>query len=71
MSNASKNEYFKMIKPRYQLATKSEKESSLNEFCSVCGYNRKYAIRKLNKKFKPKIAMNIRNVARKENMIIP
>ena len=50
MSNASKIEYFEMIKPRYQTASKMEKETILDEFCSVCGYNRKYAIRKLNNK---------------------
>ena len=50
MNNVSKNEYLAKIKPRYQKATKLEKEKILDEFCSVCGYNRKYAIRKLNAK---------------------
>lgn len=54
MSNESKNDYLTKIKPRYQKATKLEKETILNEFCSVCGYNRKYAIRKLNAKDPPK-----------------
>lgn len=54
MSNESKNDYLSKIKPRYQKATKLEKEKILNEFCIVCGYNRKYAIRKLNAKDPPK-----------------
>ncbi len=54
MSNESKNDYLAKIKPRYLTATKLEKETILDEFCSVCGYNRKYAIRKLNDKDPPK-----------------
>jgi len=54
MSNESKNDYLEKIKPRYQKATKLEKVTILDEFCSVCGYNRKYAIRKLNAKDPPK-----------------
>jgi hypothetical protein len=48
MSNKAKKEYLKNIQPRYQKASKSEKIHMLNEFCSVCHYNRKYAIRILN-----------------------
>jgi len=54
MSNESKSEYLSKIKPRYQKASKLEKEKILDEFCSVCEYNRKYAIRKLNAKDPPK-----------------
>jgi uncharacterized protein YueI len=54
MSNESKNEYLSKIKPRYMKASKLEKEKILDEFCSTCGYNRKYAIRKLNAKDPPK-----------------
>lgn len=50
MSNGSKNEYLAKIKPRYQKASKLQKEKILDEFCTICGYNRKYAIRKLNTK---------------------
>lgn len=38
----------KQIKPRYKKATKADKQRILDEFCAVCGYNRKYAIRVLN-----------------------
>jgi len=54
MSNESKNEYLAKIKPRYQKATKVEKNKLLDELCSVCEYNRKYAIRKLNAEKPPK-----------------
>jgi hypothetical protein len=54
MSNESKNDYLSMIRPRYLKATKMEKEIILDEFCTVCGYNRKYAIRKLNANDPPK-----------------
>jgi len=48
MSRRSKHEYFERIYERYHRASKQEKSQILNEFCRVCGYNRKYAIRKLN-----------------------
>lgn len=36
------------ILERYQKSSKKEKKVILNEFCSICGYSRKYAIRLLN-----------------------
>lgn len=48
MGNKSKWEYFKTIYSRYHKATKVIKQMILNEFCQICNYNRKYAIRKLN-----------------------
>jgi hypothetical protein len=54
MSNESKNEYLAKIKPRYQKATKLEKSIILEELCTVCAYNRKYAIRRLNAKYSTK-----------------
>jgi len=48
MGNKAKREYLKKIKRRYQKACKKEKKRILDEFCEVCGYNRKYAIRLLN-----------------------
>lgn len=50
MSNSSKNEYLEEIKKRYFLATKQERSIILDEFCSVCSFNRKYAIRLVHKK---------------------
>lgn len=57
MSQKAKAEYLREIKPRYQRADKSEKQAILDEFCLTCGYNRKYAIRLLNKKDEEKGAV--------------
>jgi hypothetical protein len=48
MSRKSKWEYFKAIYQRYRKASKTTRQQILDEFCSVCGYHRKYAIRLLN-----------------------
>ena len=50
MSNKSKQEYLVTIKQRYQISSREEKKKILDEFCTTCDYNRKYAIRLLNKK---------------------
>lgn len=49
MNNGSKQEYLSAIRSRYLAATKSEKKAILDEFCAVCNYNRKYAIRVLRR----------------------
>jgi len=46
----SRRDYLKAIRLRYLKAYKKAKSSILHEFCINCGYNRKYAIRLLNKK---------------------
>ena len=48
MSNESKQEYLSLIKQRYKTSSKMEKHKILDEFCSTCGYHRKYTIRILN-----------------------
>ncbi len=48
MSQQVKWEYLKAIYQRYQHADSTVRRQILNEFCSVCGYHRKYAIRLLN-----------------------
>lgn len=48
MSREAIREYFKSIHIRYRRASKELKQLILDEFCSNTGYNRKYAIRKLN-----------------------
>ena len=48
MSNTSKKEYLIKILERYRKASKKDKTSLPDELYLVCGYNRKYAIRKLN-----------------------
>jgi len=52
MSNTGKKEYLSDIIERYSKSSKLVKKSILNEFCSVCNYNRKYAIRLLNNSMK-------------------
>jgi hypothetical protein len=37
--------YLETIRTRYRKSTKKQKSQILNEFCDVCGYERKYAIR--------------------------
>lgn len=58
MSEKARQEYLQEIKDRYKTASRLEKKKILDEFCSVCGYNRKYAIRLLNKKASPKQKKN-------------
>lgn len=48
MSAKSKREYIKAIYPRYHRVSKAFRRLILNEFCQVCGYHRKCAIRLLN-----------------------
>ncbi len=50
MSNSAKKEYLQEIRKRYFLASRSDKSIILDEFCTVCGLNRKYAIRLIWKK---------------------
>jgi len=58
MSPRSKKEYLEAVFPRYKQAkTKKQRTKILDEFCAVCGYHRKHAIRLLSqfKRFvKPK-----------------
>lgn len=49
MSRIARRQYLMAILERYQKSRKKEKAIILNEFCAVCGYNRKYAIRILNR----------------------
>lgn len=51
MSPRSKKEYVEAIFLRYKHASRKEKTAILDELCTVCGYHRKYAIKRL-KSFK-------------------
>lgn len=46
----SRREYLEAIRTRYRRSSKKDKAVILDEFCAICGYNRKYAIRLLRKK---------------------
>jgi len=48
MSQKSQWDYLKAIYSRYRKVSKALRARILDEFCQVCGYNRKYAIRLLN-----------------------
>ncbi len=50
MGKNEKKAYLKQIKSRYKRGSRIEKKRILDEFCAVCGYNRKYAIRILNRR---------------------
>ena len=49
MSQQSRKEYLTRIWPRYQQAGREHKQLILNEFCINCEYERKHAIKLLNK----------------------
>jgi hypothetical protein len=66
MSTITKYEYLNEIRDRYNKASKSEKKIILDEFCNVCDYNRKYAIRLFNKKNTAPVAHNLSKRGRKK-----
>lgn len=54
MGKNERQAYLKAIRTRYRRARKRAKVAILDEFCAVCGYNRKYAIRLLNQSGRPR-----------------
>lgn len=54
MSLAAKREYLTNIHGRYQRSGREHKTKILDEFCAVCGYHRKFALRLLNRGLKRK-----------------
>lgn len=54
MSLEQRKAYLGEIRKRYKKSTRQQKAKILDEFCSVCQYNRKYAIRLLKKRHKQK-----------------
>ncbi len=66
MGTTTKYEYLKEIRPRYHKANKVQKKIILDEFCTTCKYNRKYAIRLLNTKQTTKIRANLSKRGRKK-----
>lgn len=48
MSNTTKREYLASIRSRYLCASRKNKTLILDEFCRVCDYDRKYALRLLH-----------------------
>lgn len=54
MSLEQKKAYLGEIRRRYRKSTRQQKATILDEFCSICHYNRKYAIRLLKQQHKKK-----------------
>lgn len=50
MDKYEKHAYLEAIRKRYHKAKRADKGKILDEFCSVCSYQRKYAIRLLRRK---------------------
>jgi len=61
MGGKTRREYLSTIHPRYRKADRQQRGVILDEFCSNCGYNRKYAIRLLNKPLPSKRPRKTRN----------
>ena len=53
MGTNSKREYLQAIHARYQRVGRRFKSKILDEFCSVCGYHRKHALRLLHRPLRP------------------
>lgn len=52
MGKPERRAYLEAIRTRYRRARKGNKTVILNEFCAVCGYHRKYALRLLGAPFR-------------------
>ena len=52
MGKQERRAYLEAIRARYRRANKAGKSAILNEFCAVCGYHRKYALRLLGARHK-------------------
>ncbi len=52
MGKSERRAYLEAVKERYRKANRKGKAAILDEFCQVCSYNRKYAIRLLNRQRK-------------------
>ena len=50
MGKQARQAYLEAIRGRYRKADRASKAKILDEFCAVCGYHRKYAIRLLGRK---------------------
>ena len=61
MSNEAKRAYRKAVQKSYNNSSKKQKSQILNEFCNVCNYSRKHAIKILSMNPMP---MNVRPLKR-------
>lgn len=54
MGKQERRAYLETIRARYRRADKAGKAAILDEFCAVCEYHRKYALRLLSNQHKPR-----------------
>lgn len=54
MSTTTKYELLQALRVRYLSSSRHDKKRILDEFCSFCEYNRKYAIRLFNSDVTPR-----------------
>lgn len=66
MSTTTKYELLQALRPHYVNSSRHHKKLILDEFCSLCGYNRKYAIRLFNSKVSPRSVENLSRRGRKK-----
>jgi hypothetical protein len=72
MGTDSKRENLTTIHSRYRKASKKAKQAILDEFCQVCGYHRKYAIRLLRRtRPRPRQRPGPRPRYRPEQILLP
>jgi len=72
MSRAEKRAYLEAIRRRYRNASRAKKTQILDEFCAVCSYNRKYAVRILRKKhFKCRIKPGRKSHYNNDKILVP
>ncbi len=50
MGKNDKKAYLEAIRGRYRRVSREEKSKILDEFCQICGYHRKHALRRLNQR---------------------
>jgi hypothetical protein len=55
MGKNDKKAYLEAIRGRYRRASRTDKSRILDEFCAVCRYHRKYALRRLNQSVKKRV----------------
>lgn len=66
MSATTKYELLEAVRPRYLRVSRQVKKQILDEFCSICGYNRKYAIRLFNSSVTVRSVENLSRRGRKK-----
>ena len=66
MSTTTKYELLQALRARYLSSSRHTKKLILDEFCSLCGYNRKYAIRLFNSDVSVKSIENLSKRGRKK-----